>query len=175
MLKLVALSMLAASSGAEPLSCGPHIIVAIKESSPDLVSIRNASSPGWILKELSIDFAPSQGRVFVDYGLDGATETPFSSNKTGQVRLEKLSGADGGSQKLGMVFSGFEAPETFHMLIDFDNHDGAHEFGGDYIDPVELDGATFTAILKHEQGKDVTAKGAIGSDGTGSIGGGGCV
>ena len=175
MLKAVAFLVLAASGSSEPLPCGPHIIVAIKESSPDLVSIRNASSPGWELKELSIDFAPSQGSVFVDYGLDGETETPFSSNKSGKVRLEKLAGADGGSQKLAMAFSGFSAPETFHVLIDFDNHGGTREFGGDYIDPVELNGASLTAKIKHEHGEDITVKGLFGPDGTGSIGGGGCV
>ena len=175
MLKALAI-VLSIAASEEPLACGPHVIVTIKESSPDLIVVKNASAPGWSVQSLDIDLNPSLGGVYVDYGIGGEAEsTPRFSARAGKAKLEKLSGASGGSRAIAMQFSGFASPETFYVRLDFDNDRETREFGQDYIDPFEVGGATFSANLTHETGGETTLTGTIGPDGIGAIGGGGCV
>ncbi len=173
MLKALAVVLSLAASD-EPLACGPHVIVTIKESSPDLVIVKNASAPGWSIKSLDIDLTPSSGGVYVDYGI-GGEGSPHSTARTGKAQLTKFSGASAGSRELAMQFSGFSSPETFYVHLDFDNDRETREFGRDYIDPFEVSGATFSAKLLHETGSETALTGTIGPDGIGVIGGGGCV
>jgi hypothetical protein len=140
--------------GAQPLAshaapaCVQEVSMAFIEGAPrDRFEVRNESSKGQRIQQLTLDLTPSAGRLIFDT-LEGGTGVdvfqPFRV-EAGEARLGGSPVIQDGSQRLTLRFTRFEPGQRFVFSIDVDDQLSASDLGQTRVSGREMEGALLNA------------------------------
>jgi hypothetical protein len=143
---LIALPLLTHAAPA----CVQEVSMVFVESAPrDRFEIRNDSSTGQRIQQLTLDLSPSAGRLIFDT-LEGGTGVevfqPFRV-ETGEAKLRGSPVIQDGSERLTLNFTRFEPGERFVFSIDVDDQLTASDLGQIRVSGPEMEGALLSAVF----------------------------
>jgi hypothetical protein len=147
---LVALVALAPWVAQASTVCEHAVTLTFTEGAPrDLFEIRNGSSPGQRIQSLTLDLAPSAGRLVFDT-VEGGTGVevfqPFRA-ETSEARLADAPTVADGSDRLALTFSQFDPGQIFRFSIDVDDRLTASDLGQIRVSGREMEGALLTVLV----------------------------
>ena len=152
--------------------CQQQIALVFTESAPrDMFEIRNGSSKGQRIQRLTLDLAPSAGRLVFDTVAGGTGVDVFQPFRAepGQARLAAVPDVKDGADRLELTFARFDAGQQFRFSIDVDDRLTASDMGQTRVSGREMEGALLTVVLgpDGERGTERTAR--VGQNNTALI------
>lgn len=129
-------------------TCGVDIQVRFVESAPrDRFIIENRSTIPTAIASLSLDLAPSAGRLIFDTESGGSGVEVFQLYRTeaSDAVLSTAPTVNDGDDRLSLAFQSFNAGETYRFSIDVDDRLINSDLGQIRVSGGEMQGATLTA------------------------------
>jgi hypothetical protein len=149
------------------VDCRQQVTLVFTESAPrDLFEIRNESSSGQQIQRLTLDLAPSAGRLVFDTVAGGTGVEVFQPFRTepGEAKLADAPVVKDGAERLELGFARFDPGQQFRFSIDVDDRLTTSDMGQIRVSGREMEGAVLTVALgaDGESGTERTA--SVGKD-----------
>lgn len=149
------------------VDCRQQVTLVFTESAPrDLFEIRNESSSGQQIQRLTLDLAPSAGRLVFDTVAGGTGVEVFQPFRTepGEAKLADAPVVKDGAERLELSFARFDPGQQFRFSIDVDDRLTTSDMGQIRVSGREMEGAVLTVALgaDGESGTERTA--SVGKD-----------
>ena len=131
-------------------ACQQQVALVFTESAPrDMFEIRNESSKGQRIQRLTLDLAPSAGRLVFDTAVGGTGVEVFQPFRAepGQAKLAVAPVVKDGADRLELNFARFDAGQRFRFSIDVDDQLTNSDLGQIRVAGREMDGAVLTVAL----------------------------
>ncbi len=159
-------------------ACGPNVEISFTETAPkDIFDIRNKSDDGWQLVSLAFDLSPSHGGLIFDTDVGGLGENvaqPFEL-AGGNAQLTTMPTVSDGDAAMLMLFSGFAPGQSFVFTIDLDDRLTESDMGQTMISGAEIEGTKARGLMRHPDGRELTAEGTFDRDSEARLSAGPCV
>ena len=159
-------------------ACGPNVEISFTETAPkDIFDIRNKSDDGWNLVSLAFDLSPSRGGLIFDTDVGGPGENvaqPFEL-AGGNAQLTTMPAVSDGDAAMLMFFAGFAPGQSFVFTIDLDDRLAQSDMGQTMISGAEIEGAKARGLMRHTDGRELTAEGTFDRDSEARLSAGPCV
>ena len=155
--------------GAGPsFACGPILKVTYIEASPDRLTAELAPDADSVVRDITIDLGPSQGRAYIDsyFGPEDRGDGSRAAN------LESVSGFSNGATRGTLTFDRFQPGQRFSIRVDLDEQVSAGN--PNWLDAGEISGTTVSATLIAPDGVRVPLTGRMDRDGVAMLGNRGC-
>lgn len=159
-------------------ACGPNVEISFTESAPkDIFDIRNKSDESWTLVSLAFDLTSSHGGLIFDTDVGGPGENvaqPFE-RAGGNAQLVTTPTVSDGDAAMLMLFSGFAPGQSFVFTIDLDDRLTQSDMGQTMISGSEISGARAKGLMRHPDGRELTAEGTFDRNSEARLSAGPCV
>ncbi len=159
-------------------ACGPNVEILFTESAPkDIFDIRNKSDESWTLVSLAIDLTPSRGGLIFDTDVGGPGENvaqPFE-RAGGNAQLVTMPTVSDGDGAMLMLFGGFAPGQSFIFTIDLDDRLTQSDMGQTMISGAEISGAKARGLMRHADGRELSAEGTFDRNSEARLSAGPCV